>query len=290
MPWPQPPVPRWQSHSAGCVQAGRVQPGSGDPALHLSTGCLLSTPPPFQAAPGYHMAKMIIKLVTSIGDVVNHDPVVGDRLKVIFLENYRVSLAEKGEPALPGRSQWSSLVRACLAFRQINGPNTRLPSQRAPPTPVWLWGSPAATTFVGHPWPHTSLLSELPTAPRPLAPLPLSLALLPRGSLLLALAVPQRMLLLVPTCSLWPRVLHLLWEGLAWGHSTSGILGMCCHLEKGLWPNVPRSIAVLSWTGLSKPATSGDLVGSAGKPEPGIVARVAAPLIHETVRCPPAAE
>lgn len=44
------------------------------------------------------MAKMIIKLVTSIGDVVNHDPIVGNRLKVIFLENYRVSLAEKGTP------------------------------------------------------------------------------------------------------------------------------------------------------------------------------------------------
>ncbi|XP_020933911.1 glycogen phosphorylase, brain form [Sus scrofa] len=52
-----------------------------------------------KAAPGYHMAKMIIKLVTSIGDIVNHDPVVGGRLKVIFLENYRVSLAEKVIPA-----------------------------------------------------------------------------------------------------------------------------------------------------------------------------------------------
>lgn len=49
-----------------------------------------------KAAPGYHTAKMIIKLITSIGDIVNNDTVVGDRLKVIFLENYRVTLAEKG--------------------------------------------------------------------------------------------------------------------------------------------------------------------------------------------------
>lgn len=53
--------------------------------------------PCLQAAPGYHTAKMIIKLITSIGDIVNNDPVVGDNLKVIFLENYRVTLAEKGK-------------------------------------------------------------------------------------------------------------------------------------------------------------------------------------------------
>uniref|UniRef100_A0A665VBL6 Alpha-1,4 glucan phosphorylase n=1 Tax=Echeneis naucrates TaxID=173247 RepID=A0A665VBL6_ECHNA len=53
----------------------------------------------FQAAPGYHTAKMIIKLITSIGDIINNDPVVGDRLKLIFLENYRVTLAEKAIPA-----------------------------------------------------------------------------------------------------------------------------------------------------------------------------------------------
>ncbi|KAG5284903.1 hypothetical protein AALO_G00031780 [Alosa alosa] len=52
-----------------------------------------------KAAPGYHTAKMIIRLITAIGEIVNHDPVVGDRLKVIFLENYRVTLAEKAVPA-----------------------------------------------------------------------------------------------------------------------------------------------------------------------------------------------
>lgn len=42
------------------------------------------------------MAKMIIKLITSVAEVVNNDSVVGSKLKLIFLENYRVSLAEKG--------------------------------------------------------------------------------------------------------------------------------------------------------------------------------------------------
>lgn len=44
---------------------------------------------------------MIIRIITAIGEVVNNDPVVGDRLKVIFLENYRVTLAERGTISKP---------------------------------------------------------------------------------------------------------------------------------------------------------------------------------------------
>jgi starch phosphorylase len=52
-----------------------------------------------KAAPGYHMAKLIIKLITSVGDVVNRDPAVRDRLKVVFLPNFNVTNGQRVYPA-----------------------------------------------------------------------------------------------------------------------------------------------------------------------------------------------
>ena len=52
-----------------------------------------------KAAPGYAMAKLIIKLINDIADIVNNDPVAANRLKVVFIPNYGVTTAENIIPA-----------------------------------------------------------------------------------------------------------------------------------------------------------------------------------------------
>jgi starch phosphorylase len=52
-----------------------------------------------KAAPGYHLAKLMIKLITAVGEVVNRDPDVRDRLKVVFLPNFNVTNGQRVYPA-----------------------------------------------------------------------------------------------------------------------------------------------------------------------------------------------
>jgi len=52
-----------------------------------------------KAAPGYHMAKLMIKLITAVGDMINRDPDLRNQLRVVFLPNYNVTNSQKIYPA-----------------------------------------------------------------------------------------------------------------------------------------------------------------------------------------------
>src|ERR1700730_2364852 len=75
----------WLYHSIKCNPSNEVQPRT-----FIFAG---------KAAPGYHLAKLMIKLITSVGDVVNRDPDVRGRLKVVFLPNFNVTNGQRVYPA-----------------------------------------------------------------------------------------------------------------------------------------------------------------------------------------------